>query len=501
MRCSPVTNVLLYHALIENLFGSGLSGLGSLAVIFLVGLLMLLGSTAVAEEYTVFTDQEPADTQAETGAQYELDMKFRTDVDGWILAVRYWRGHSETGSHTGKIWSSGRAFLASAAYVDETASGWQQAELEQPLAVTANTTYVVSYNVNYSYVVTNQGLASSIVNGPIHSVADGNNGVFNATPNAGAAADGSTAAIMDPHLWDEIAQAYTDPLDTWTVGGFVGANTDGQHTVDLSSKTLVVDGDAGFGAWLQADQFTFTNGTLQIALTVGPAGTITTYIDGTSCGITLPPTATLNLLGNIHLVFRESPDDANSLYYGLRAEGDRLSELQALLDSGKITYDTSAIDNRRVSVLTEGGFTYVAVNSPMITEFVVTCDITGRTLFAISRDVTVKRRLLDGQRSFPPEDCGGTWGYEECCYAATVTDDELDELSDAWKTTSASFAALIRAVAYMSKKTSIRYTAASSASRWKCGFMQSIWRCGSVNASSTLCRGCAAASSTSTTAT
>ena len=31
-----------------------------------------------------------------------------------------------------------------------------------------------------------------------------------------------------------------------------------------------------------------------------------------------------------------------------------------------------------------------------------------------------ERRLLDGARSFPPEDCGGVWGYEECLEAVTA---------------------------------------------------------------------------------
>ena len=31
-----------------------------------------------------------------------------------------------------------------------------------------------------------------------------------------------------------------------------------------------------------------------------------------------------------------------------------------------------------------------------------------------------KRRLVGGQRAFPPEDCGGTWGYERCLVAVGV---------------------------------------------------------------------------------
>lgn len=37
-------------------------------------------------------------------------------------------------------------------------------------------------------------------------------------------------------------------------------------------------------------------------------------------------------------------------------------------------------------------------------------------------------RLLDGQRNGPPEDCGGIWGYEDCCQALAHTKEELAKL-------------------------------------------------------------------------
>jgi hypothetical protein len=40
------------------------------------------------------------------------------------------------------------------------------------------------------------------------------------------------------------------------------------------------------------------------------------------------------------------------------------------------------------------------------------------------------RRLLDGARAFPPEDCGGTIGYEECCEAVSMTRREIRKLED-----------------------------------------------------------------------
>jgi hypothetical protein len=46
------------------------------------------------------------------------------------------------------------------------------------VTLTANTTYVVSVGINSRFVMSSQGLATSVVNGPLFSVDDGANGVF-----------------------------------------------------------------------------------------------------------------------------------------------------------------------------------------------------------------------------------------------------------------------------------------------------------------------------------
>ena len=128
-------------------------------------------------DYTVLTNQTPALIDNADGA-HELGMKFQSSVAGIITAVRYYRSPAETGAHTGRIWSSTGAQLASVTFTNETASGWQQAFLSTPLSIAASTVYVVSVNTNVDYVATNDALASAIVNGPVSSVADGANGVY-----------------------------------------------------------------------------------------------------------------------------------------------------------------------------------------------------------------------------------------------------------------------------------------------------------------------------------
>jgi len=139
-------------------------------------------SSAVTGE-TIFTTQTPVTTNASDGAgvNYELGTAFTSGIAGQITGVRFWKAASETGTHTGKIWSSTGVLLASVAFTGETASGWQQQPLTTPLSIAANTTYVVSVNTgNTYYVSTSSGLSSQVNNGDLHSVV-GNNGVYGAS--------------------------------------------------------------------------------------------------------------------------------------------------------------------------------------------------------------------------------------------------------------------------------------------------------------------------------
>jgi 5-hydroxyisourate hydrolase-like protein (transthyretin family) len=127
---------------------------------------------------TVFTTQTPALPNVTDNTAYELGMKFRSSQAGQVTAIRYWRAQSETGNHVGRIWAANGTLLASVQFGSETASGWQTQTLPTPLAIQANTTYVVSVNTNTHYAFTNAGLAQPITNSDLSSVADGNNGVF-----------------------------------------------------------------------------------------------------------------------------------------------------------------------------------------------------------------------------------------------------------------------------------------------------------------------------------
>lgn len=133
----------------------------------------------VGEGSTLFTSQSPSSGNvSDGGTPYELGMKFRSITGGQITAIRHFRATSENGTHTGRIWSTSGNLLTSVTFTGETASGWQQEALPTPLTIQANTTYVVSVNINSHFPSTVNGLSGQVVNGDLRSIADGNNGVF-----------------------------------------------------------------------------------------------------------------------------------------------------------------------------------------------------------------------------------------------------------------------------------------------------------------------------------
>ena len=70
----------------------------------------------------------------------------QSNVAGQVTAIRFWKDVKETGTHTGRIWSAKGRLLTSVIFTSETASGPQQQALDAPLAIAANTIYVVSVN-------------------------------------------------------------------------------------------------------------------------------------------------------------------------------------------------------------------------------------------------------------------------------------------------------------------------------------------------------------------
>src|SRR5690606_35784814 len=96
--------------------------------------------------------------------------------------VRFYKQTGHDGTHTGQLYSSGGDLLASAAFVNETASGWQQVMFSSPVAITAGVTYIISYHSSTgTYSADDNGFDQAIINGPLIGLqngTDGLNGVY-----------------------------------------------------------------------------------------------------------------------------------------------------------------------------------------------------------------------------------------------------------------------------------------------------------------------------------
>lgn len=112
----------------------------------------------------------------------EVGMKFRSDVAGSVTGIRFYKGSRNGGTHLGHLWSSTGKLLGSVVFTNETSQGWQQANLLSPVAIQANTTYIVSYYAPQSHYSSDEYYFNSAVNTPpLHALqngADGPNGVY-----------------------------------------------------------------------------------------------------------------------------------------------------------------------------------------------------------------------------------------------------------------------------------------------------------------------------------
>ena len=112
----------------------------------LSALLALFLLPAAAHADTVFATGEGPDGGSAADAALEVGMKFRSSQNGYITKLRFFKQSDNTGAHVGHLWTASGQQLAEVPFTNETESGWQVAELPNAIAITANTTYVVSYH-------------------------------------------------------------------------------------------------------------------------------------------------------------------------------------------------------------------------------------------------------------------------------------------------------------------------------------------------------------------
>jgi hypothetical protein len=94
---------------------------------------------------TLFGLRQPAVPDCGATEPAELGVRFRSEVDGCVTGVRFYKAPDNTGTHTGTLWSVSGQQLAAGTFASETPSGWQTLDFAAPVSVGAGQTYVASY--------------------------------------------------------------------------------------------------------------------------------------------------------------------------------------------------------------------------------------------------------------------------------------------------------------------------------------------------------------------
>jgi hypothetical protein len=112
-------------------------------------------SNAAVTTYTLFgPNATPTDTALSDSNSVELGVTFSPDVAGYATGMRFYKAATNTGTHTGTLWTAQGKQLAQVTFTNETGSGWQSATFSSPVSLTAKKRYVVSYHAtagNYSF--------------------------------------------------------------------------------------------------------------------------------------------------------------------------------------------------------------------------------------------------------------------------------------------------------------------------------------------------------------
>lgn len=355
----------------------------------------------------------PSTTSAADTQAYELGLKFRASVDGYIRGVRFYKGTANTGTHVGHLWSSTGTPLGEVTFRDETASGWQTASFATPIAVQQGRTYIVSYYApRGGYALDRPGLAAGFGNTPLRALADGEDGP-NAVFRSGSsgfptqtklASNYWVDVVFDQDSGDRVAPSiasttpaagstavptdgpilarFDEPLDPASVTGRAGLTTasgdpvpatvtydDAARSIVITPATRLTRG-TGYRAFVSAG----IRDTAGNALAAGTSWSFTTY----SCPCSIwPDTASPSTAANndtlnyeLGLKFRSNTDGyvtAIRFYKGSGNTGTHLGHLWSATGAqlGEVTFRNESATGWQTAsftspILIRANTTYIA---------------------------------------------------------------------------------------------------------------------------------------------
>lgn len=224
----------------------------------------------------------PASPNDSDASSTEIGMKFTADVSGNVTAIRFYKGSQNTGTHVGHLWSSTGTLLATVTFTGETASGWQQATLSTPVAITAGTVYVVSYHTNVGHYAEDDFFFNTAYdNTPLHGLVSSTsspNGVYGYGP----------AGTFPTQVWNS-SNYYVDVVFTTQATKVTPTVASTNPTAGATGQALSTAPTATFNENVTASSITFT---LTGPNSTAVAGTVS--YNSTTFAATFTPSAALS---------------------------------------------------------------------------------------------------------------------------------------------------------------------------------------------------------------
>lgn len=125
----------------------GTAGIVAMIVMLIAGVVqMVSGVGATPISVGVYTGKETPTIPLEADwRSVELGLRFQVAIPGSVVAIRFFKNERNTGPHTGHLWDANGTLLATVNFTSESSSGFQVADLAQPVLLKPKTDYVVSY--------------------------------------------------------------------------------------------------------------------------------------------------------------------------------------------------------------------------------------------------------------------------------------------------------------------------------------------------------------------
>ncbi len=175
----------------------------------------------------------------------EVGVKFRTDDDGVITGLRFYKASKNTGTHVGHLWTSSGTLLGTVTFTGESGSGWQQVQFVSPISVTANTDYVASYYAPSGHYSADGKYfsAAGYDDPPVHALANGVDGGNAVYIYSGAPGVFPTNSFAATNYWVDVVFVNGSTFDI--AGNVSGIGGNGALVSLSGSANAVTTADSG----------------------------------------------------------------------------------------------------------------------------------------------------------------------------------------------------------------------------------------------------------------